>query len=140
MPDPLDRRTFATAFAASVVLGNESLAAGTPEVAPMPHGLPTEAPFARDYPKPGFKVFDPQLKDYLPAEGRTVPPTPFWHRRLQDGDVRFDAERGRFGCGGAGLAPQSPDLQIGEDHLQQGRSGSAGPKQRARAGTVVRSS
>ena len=54
MPDPIDRRTFATAFTASVVLGSESLSAATPEVAPMPHGVPTEAPFTRDYPKPGF--------------------------------------------------------------------------------------
>jgi len=42
------------------------------------------------YPKPGLKIFDPQLKDYLPMEGRAVPPTPFWHRRLQDGDVTLE--------------------------------------------------
>lgn len=52
MSDPIDRRTFATTFTASVVLGSEALAA--PEVAPMPHTIPTEAPFTRDYPKPGF--------------------------------------------------------------------------------------
>lgn len=42
------------------------------------------------YPKPGFKVFDPHLKDYLPAEGRTVPDIAFWHRRVQDGDVTLE--------------------------------------------------
>lgn len=52
MPVSINRRTFATAFTASVVLGSEALAA--PEVAPMPHTIPTEAPFTRDYPKPGF--------------------------------------------------------------------------------------
>ena len=51
MSDPIDRRTLATAFAASVVLGSEALSA---ETAPAPHTKPTEAPFERDYPKPGF--------------------------------------------------------------------------------------
>jgi hypothetical protein len=54
MSEPIDRRTFA-AFTASVVLGREALAAETPAVAPMPHGVPTEAPFVRDYPPPGFQ-------------------------------------------------------------------------------------
>jgi hypothetical protein len=54
MSEPLDRRTFAATFAASVVLGREALGAETPEVAPMPHAKPTEAPFERDYPAPGF--------------------------------------------------------------------------------------
>src|SRR5207244_1864746 len=67
MSDPVDRRTFTTAFAASIVLGGESLAAATPEVAPPPHGLPTEAPFARDYPKPGFNPSwkNPQINRLL---------------------------------------------------------------------------
>jgi hypothetical protein len=51
MSEPMNRRTFATAFAASVVLGSEAIGA---EPAPMPHGKPTEAPFERDYPAPGF--------------------------------------------------------------------------------------
>ncbi len=54
MSDPLDRRAFAATFASSVVLGSEVLSAETPAVAPMPHGVPAEAPFERDYPKPGF--------------------------------------------------------------------------------------
>jgi hypothetical protein len=54
MPEPIDRRTLATAFAASVVLGSESLGADTPAIAPMPHAKPVEAPFERDYPPPGF--------------------------------------------------------------------------------------
>jgi hypothetical protein len=67
MPDPIDRRVFAATFAASVVLGSEALSAETPEVAPMPHGAPTEAPFARDYPKPGFNPSwkNPQINRLL---------------------------------------------------------------------------
>jgi hypothetical protein len=55
MPDPINRRTFATALTASVVLGSEALSADTPVLAPMPHAVPTEAPFSRDYPAPGFQ-------------------------------------------------------------------------------------
>jgi hypothetical protein len=51
MSNRIDRRSFATACAASVVLGREALGV---EPAPMPHGVPVEAPFERDYPKPGF--------------------------------------------------------------------------------------
>jgi hypothetical protein len=54
MPDPITRRTFAASCAATVVLGREALSADTPEVAPMPHAVPVEAHFVRDYPKPGF--------------------------------------------------------------------------------------
>ncbi|MBA4187912.1 MAG: ankryin [Planctomycetaceae bacterium] len=66
MPDPIDRRTFA-AFTASVVLGSEVLSAETPVVAPMPHGVPVEAPFTRDYPKPGFNPSwkNPQINRLL---------------------------------------------------------------------------
>jgi hypothetical protein len=38
-------------------------------------------------PAPGFSIPDPDLKDWLPTEGRDVPETDFWHRRLRDGDV-----------------------------------------------------
>ena len=68
MSKPIDRRTFTTAFAASVVLGGESLAADAPELAPMPRGAgPTEAPFTRDYPKPGFNPSwkNPQINRLL---------------------------------------------------------------------------
>lgn len=60
MSDPISRRVFATTCAASVVLGRESFAT---DVAPMPHGVPVEAPFVRDYPKPGFNPSwkNPQL-------------------------------------------------------------------------------
>jgi hypothetical protein len=55
MSSPIDRRTFAATCASSVVLGNEVLAAADPPaVAPMPQGMPTEAAFERDYPRPGF--------------------------------------------------------------------------------------
>jgi hypothetical protein len=51
VPEPIDRRTFAATFAASVVLGSEAAGA---DVAPMPHVKPPEAGFIRDYPAPGF--------------------------------------------------------------------------------------
>jgi hypothetical protein len=51
MSEAIDRRTLATTFAASVVLGREAPGA---EPAPMPRAKPTEAPFERDYPAPGF--------------------------------------------------------------------------------------
>ncbi|MBN9121560.1 MAG: ankyrin repeat domain-containing protein [Planctomycetes bacterium] len=54
MSEPVDRRTLAATFAASVVLGREAIGAETPEVAPMPHTKPVEAAFERDYPAPGF--------------------------------------------------------------------------------------
>ena len=38
-------------------------------------------------PAPGLKVRDPDLKDYLPDEGRVVPDTAHWHRLLRDRDV-----------------------------------------------------
>ena len=38
-------------------------------------------------PAPHLKVRDPQLKDLLPDEGRLVPDTSYWHRRVRDGDV-----------------------------------------------------
>lgn len=54
MSQPVSRRTFAASFAAGVVIGNEAFGAEQVPVAPMPHGKPTEAPFTRDYPAPGF--------------------------------------------------------------------------------------
>src|SRR5262245_37897430 len=54
MSEPLDRRTFAATFAASVVLGREAVSAEPTEVAPAPHAKATEAAFERDYPPPGF--------------------------------------------------------------------------------------
>lgn len=38
-------------------------------------------------PKPGLQIADPDQHDYLPAEGRVVPPTEYWIRRLLDQDV-----------------------------------------------------
>lgn len=54
MSEPINRRTVVSAFAASVVLGSEAPGAEPLPVAPLPHGKPTEAPFERDYPIPGF--------------------------------------------------------------------------------------
>lgn len=33
-------------------------------------------------PAPGLLIRDPDLKDFLPAEGRDVPETPYWTRLL----------------------------------------------------------
>ena len=39
-------------------------------------------------------VRDPDLHDLIPPEGRDVPETDYWHRRLRDGDVvRAEAPR-----------------------------------------------
>ena len=38
-------------------------------------------------PAPGRTVRDPKNLEALPAEGRAVEMTPFWKRRLADGDV-----------------------------------------------------
>lgn len=38
-------------------------------------------------PAPGIKIRDPDLLDFIPDEGREVPNTDFWNRRLRDGDV-----------------------------------------------------
>lgn len=38
-------------------------------------------------PKPGYKIPDPDMRDMLPAIGRDVAPSPYWTRRLRDGDV-----------------------------------------------------
>jgi hypothetical protein len=38
-------------------------------------------------PAPGLVIRDPDLKDLLPAEGRKVPETDYWHRRVRDNDV-----------------------------------------------------
>lgn len=41
----------------------------------------------RVMPKPGFVVRDPVTRAPLPPEGRDVPDTDYWQRRLRDGDV-----------------------------------------------------
>jgi hypothetical protein len=38
-------------------------------------------------PAPGLKVRDPDLRDFLPADGRDVPETDYWRRRVRDEDV-----------------------------------------------------
>lgn len=38
-------------------------------------------------PAPGMSIIDPDLRDRLPAEGRDVPETPYWHRMKLAGDV-----------------------------------------------------
>lgn len=34
-----------------------------------------------------MRVHDPDAKDILPEDGRDVPDTEYWARRLRDGDV-----------------------------------------------------
>ncbi|WBV42731.1 DUF2635 domain-containing protein [Pseudoroseomonas cervicalis] len=38
-------------------------------------------------PAPGRAVPDPDLRDFLPEEGRDVPRTDYWLRRIRDEDV-----------------------------------------------------
>lgn len=38
---------------------------------------------------PGLVCRDPDLLDLLPPEGRDVPDTPYWQRRLRDNDVEL---------------------------------------------------
>jgi hypothetical protein len=38
-------------------------------------------------PAPGLAVRDPELRDLLPEEGRDVPRSEYWLRRIADGDV-----------------------------------------------------
>jgi hypothetical protein len=38
-------------------------------------------------PAPGLVIRDPDLMDFLPEEGREVPETDYWHRRVNDKDV-----------------------------------------------------
>jgi hypothetical protein len=38
-------------------------------------------------PAEGLTIRDPDLRDYLPAEGRDVPNSEYWNRRLRDRDV-----------------------------------------------------
>lgn len=38
-------------------------------------------------PAEGLKVRDPDLRDLLPDDGRDVPVSDYWLRRLRDGDV-----------------------------------------------------
>jgi len=38
-------------------------------------------------PNTALSIRDPDLKDLLPADGRDVPESDYWHRRLRDQDV-----------------------------------------------------
>lgn len=44
-------------------------------------------PAARTVEGAPLVVRDPDLRDLLPAEGRDVPETQYWQRRLMEGDV-----------------------------------------------------
>ena len=44
-------------------------------------------PAAREIEGRPLVVRDPDLLDFLPAEGRLVPDSDYWYRRLRDGDV-----------------------------------------------------
>lgn len=43
-------------------------------------------------PAAGLVIRDPDLKDMLPEEGREVPETGYWNRRVRDGDVVIVAQ------------------------------------------------
>jgi Protein of unknown function (DUF2635) len=47
-------------------------------------------PFVK--PAAGLVIPDPDRHDVLPPEGRDVPETDFWLRRLRDGDVVLTTE------------------------------------------------
>jgi len=38
-------------------------------------------------PAPNLRIVDPVLRDFLPAAGREVTPSPYWNRLLRNGDV-----------------------------------------------------
>ena len=38
-------------------------------------------------PSEGLSIRDPDLLDLLPDEGREVPESDYWNRRVRDGDV-----------------------------------------------------
>lgn len=40
-------------------------------------------------PAAGLKVADPDRRDHLPEDGRPVPDTAYWRRRIDDGDVEL---------------------------------------------------
>ena len=42
------------------------------------------------YVRPIRPVWDPEHKDLLPVNGRHVPPTPYWLRRIKCGSVATD--------------------------------------------------
>lgn len=42
-------------------------------------------------PAPGLLIPDPDLQDFLPDNGRDVPDTPYWRRRIFDRDVSVKA-------------------------------------------------
>lgn len=41
-------------------------------------------------PSPGLTIRDPDLGDYLPQEGRNVPQSDYWMRRVRDKDVTVE--------------------------------------------------
>lgn len=38
-------------------------------------------------PAPDLRIVDPVLRDFLPADGREVTPSPYWNRLMRNGDV-----------------------------------------------------
>ena len=89
MSEPIDRRTLAASFTASVVLGSEALSAETP-VAPRPHAVPAEAA-APQHRHPGLLVeLRAELLDNLVS------------RRLGLGDRHGDSSVDGFRDAGAG--------------------------------------
>jgi len=44
-------------------------------------------------PAQGLKIRDPELKDFLPEEGREVSDSIHWQKLLKDGDVVLSKEK-----------------------------------------------
>ena len=64
-------------------------------------------PFVK--PAPGYLIPDPDRHDMLPADGRNVPASDFWLRRLRDGDVVEAPEPAEPAAPAAGEAAAAPD-------------------------------
>lgn len=52
-------------------------------------------------PKEGYSIFDPQLRNVLPATGREVEESLYWSRMERDGDVTVSEPPSREGTQGA---------------------------------------
>jgi Protein of unknown function (DUF2635) len=46
-----------------------------------------------------LRVRDPELRDLIPDEGREVNESPYWTRRLRDGDVILVSPKPAVGAG-----------------------------------------
>lgn len=59
-------------------------------------------------PAPGLVVRDPQTRVQVPEDGRDVPETSYWLRRLRDGDLVQAAQPGPAPKSAPAAAPAAP--------------------------------